>query len=41
MQRPCVLYVIGAYWVYRKSRQEDLTPLQCKLLSKLVKEYLA
>ena len=28
-------------WVYRKSRQEDLTPRQCKLLSKLVKEYLA
>ena len=33
-----VLYML---WVYRKSRQEDLTPQQCKLLSKLVKEYLA
>ena len=32
-----VLYML---WVYRKSRQEDLTPRQCKLLSKLVKEYL-
>lgn len=35
------------YWdkpsevLYRKSQQEDLTPRQCKLLSKLVKEYLA
>ena len=33
-----VLYML---WVYRKSRQEDLTPRQCKLLGKLVKEYLA
>jgi len=33
-----VLYML---WVYRKSRQENLTPQQCKLLSKLVKEYLA
>ena len=33
-----VLYML---WVYRKSRQDDLTPRQCKLLSKLVKEYLA
>ena len=27
-------------WVYRKSQQEELTPRQRKLLSKLVKEYL-
>ena len=27
-------------WVYRKSRQEDLTPRQCKVLGKLVKEFL-
>lgn len=33
-----VLYML---WVYRKSQQEDLTPRQCKLLSTLVKEYLA
>ena len=33
-----VLYML---WVYRKRRQEDLTPRQSKLLSKLVKEYLA
>ena len=32
-----VLYML---WVYRKSQQDDLTPRQCKLLSKLVKEYL-
>ena len=33
-----VLYML---WVYRKGRQDDLTPRRCKLLSKLVKEYLA
>ena len=32
-----VLYML---WVYRKSQQDDLTPRQCQLLSKLVKEYL-
>ena len=32
-----VLYML---WVYRKSRKEDLSPRQCKQLSKLVKEYL-
>ena len=33
--------VVYMLWVYRKSRQEDLTPRQCKLLSQLVKEYLS
>ena len=33
-----VLYML---WVYRKSRQDELTHRQCKLLSQLVKEYLA
>ena len=33
-----ILYML---WVYRKARQEDLTPQQSKLLSKLVREYLA
>lgn len=32
-----VLYML---WVYRKRRQEDLTPQQSKLLGNLVKEYL-
>ena len=33
-----VLYML---WVYSKRQQDDLTPRQCKLLSNLVKEYLA
>ena len=33
-----VLYML---WVFRKGRQDDLTPRQCKLLRELVKEYLA
>lgn len=33
--------IIYMLWAYRKSRQEDLTPRQSKLLSKLVEEYLA
>ena len=33
--------ILYMFWVYRKSGQDDLTPQQCKLLSKLVKEYLA
>ena len=33
-----VLYLL---WVYKKSRQEDLTPNQLKILSRLVQEYLA
>ena len=33
-----ILYML---WLYRKGRQEDLTPQQSKLLSKLVKDYLA
>ena len=32
-----VLYML---WVYRKSRQDDLSPQRCKLLSQLAKEYL-
>lgn len=33
--------IIYMLWVYRKSRQEDLTHRQYRLLSKLVREYLA
>ena len=32
--------IVYMLWVFRKSRQEDLTPRQCKVLSKLFKEYL-
>ena len=28
-------------WVYKKNRQEDLTPNQLRSLSRLVQEYLA
>lgn len=33
-----ILYML---WVYKKNRQEDLTPNQLRRLSRLVQEYLA
>ena len=33
-----ILYML---WVYKKNRQEDLTASQLKILSRLIREYLA